>query len=105
MEYSKQGDFDRAMAEFWKLLAAHPDYTAGYFMAAQTWAGRRGPKTRKNAAWMASPRRGEPVTSMRSRRWKPCWESWGKEVSGGGESYFAGFAILAIAHSTNPGKS
>ena len=38
MEYSKQGDLDRALAEFSILLEAHPDYTAGYFMAAQTLA-------------------------------------------------------------------
>jgi predicted Zn-dependent protease len=36
MEYSKAGDLERALAEFATLLAAHPDYTAGYFMAAQT---------------------------------------------------------------------
>lgn len=36
MEYSKSGDVERALEEFGKLLAAHPDYTAGYFMAAQT---------------------------------------------------------------------
>jgi len=36
MEYSKQGDFDRALAEFSILLENHPEYTAGYFMAAQT---------------------------------------------------------------------
>lgn len=36
MEYSKTGDAERALEEFSKLLAAHPDYTAGYFMAAQT---------------------------------------------------------------------
>src|ERR1700680_1048306 len=36
MEYSKQGDFDRALAEFAILLESHPEYTAGYFMAAQT---------------------------------------------------------------------
>jgi len=36
MEYSKTGDVQRALEEFGKLLAAHPDYTAGYFMAAQT---------------------------------------------------------------------
>ena len=36
MEYSKQGDFDRALAEFAILLEKQPDYTAGYFMAAQT---------------------------------------------------------------------
>ena len=38
MEYSKQGDFDRALAEFAILIENHPDYTAGYFMAAQTLA-------------------------------------------------------------------
>jgi predicted Zn-dependent protease len=36
MEYSKAGEVDRAMEEFGKLLSTHPDYTAGYFMAAQT---------------------------------------------------------------------
>src|SRR5271163_2991975 len=36
MEYSKAGDAEQALAEFAMLLAAHPDYTAGYFMAAQT---------------------------------------------------------------------
>jgi predicted Zn-dependent protease len=39
MEYSKSGQIDRALEEFSKLLAAHPDYTAGYFMAAQALAG------------------------------------------------------------------
>jgi predicted Zn-dependent protease len=38
MEYSNAGDVDRALAEFGKLLAANPDYTAGYFMAAQSLA-------------------------------------------------------------------
>ena len=36
MEYSKSGDVLRALEEFAVLLSAHPDYTAGYFMAAQT---------------------------------------------------------------------
>jgi predicted Zn-dependent protease len=36
MEHSKAGEVERAMEEFSKLLAAHPDYSAGYFMAAQT---------------------------------------------------------------------
>ena len=36
MEYSKAGEVERAMEEFGKLLSTHPDYTAGYFMAAQT---------------------------------------------------------------------
>lgn len=38
MEYSKAGETERALEEFGKLLATHPDYTAGYFMAAQTLA-------------------------------------------------------------------
>jgi predicted Zn-dependent protease len=36
MEYSKTGEVGRALEEFGKLLSTHPDYTAGYFMAAQT---------------------------------------------------------------------
>ena len=35
MEYAKNGDAERALDEFNKLLAANPEYTAGYFMAAQ----------------------------------------------------------------------
>jgi predicted Zn-dependent protease len=38
MEYSNTGDVERALEEFSKLLNANPDYTAGYFMAAQTLA-------------------------------------------------------------------
>lgn len=38
MEYSKLGEVERALEEFGKLLSAHPDYTVGYFMAAQTLA-------------------------------------------------------------------
>ena len=35
MEYSKAGDVERAMVEFRTLLEKNPDYTVGYFMAAQ----------------------------------------------------------------------
>lgn len=35
MEYSNSGQTERALAEFGKLLELHPDYTNGYFMAAQ----------------------------------------------------------------------
>jgi cytochrome c-type biogenesis protein CcmH/NrfG len=38
MEYSKQGDLERSLAEFSLLLKTSPDYTPGYFMAAQTLA-------------------------------------------------------------------
>jgi cytochrome c-type biogenesis protein CcmH/NrfG len=39
MEYSKAGDVEAAMSEFTTLLEKNPDYTPGYFMAAQTLAG------------------------------------------------------------------
>ena len=35
MEYSNAGQTEQALAEFNKLLELHPDYTNGYFMAAQ----------------------------------------------------------------------
>jgi predicted Zn-dependent protease len=38
MEYAGRGETDTALSEFARLLADHPDYTAGYFMAAQTLA-------------------------------------------------------------------
>jgi predicted Zn-dependent protease len=38
MEYSNQGDLDRSLTEFSTLLDTNPDYTPGYFMAAQTLA-------------------------------------------------------------------
>src|SRR5215470_18365702 len=36
MEYSKLGQITPALEQFEKLLQLHPDYTNGYFMAAQT---------------------------------------------------------------------
>lgn len=36
MEYAGRGETATAMAEFDRLLEGNPDYTAGYFMAAQT---------------------------------------------------------------------
>ena len=38
MELAGQGQTAAALAEFDQLLADHPEYTAGYFMAAQTLA-------------------------------------------------------------------
>jgi cytochrome c-type biogenesis protein CcmH/NrfG len=38
MEYSKSGDVENALTEFKTLLEKNPDYTPGYFMAAQTLA-------------------------------------------------------------------
>jgi cytochrome c-type biogenesis protein CcmH/NrfG len=47
MEYSKSGDIERALAEFKLLLEANPDYTPGYFMAAQTLASAGRPDEAK----------------------------------------------------------
>jgi predicted Zn-dependent protease len=38
MEYAGAGKTDAALEQFASLLEQHPDYTAGYFMAAQTLA-------------------------------------------------------------------
>ncbi len=48
MEYSNSGQFDRSLEEFEKLLSTNPDYTAGYFMSAQTLVkANRTPDARK----------------------------------------------------------
>jgi len=36
LEYSNQGKTETALQQFSRLLELHPDYTNGYFMAAQT---------------------------------------------------------------------
>ena len=38
VELANRGEIDAAMTEFDKLLSIDPDYTAGYFMSAQTLA-------------------------------------------------------------------
>jgi|HubBroStandDraft_4_1064222.scaffolds.fasta_scaffold00503_6 tetratricopeptide (TPR) repeat protein len=38
MEYSKAGQVEQALAEFKTLIEKNPDYTPGYFMAAQALA-------------------------------------------------------------------
>jgi cytochrome c-type biogenesis protein CcmH/NrfG len=38
MEYAGRGETAAALGEFDRLLGDHPEYTAGYFMAAQTLA-------------------------------------------------------------------
>jgi len=59
MEYSKGGEVERALEEFGRLLSIHPDYTAGYFMAAQTLASanRRDEAKRMLIDGIASARR------------------------------------------------
>lgn len=53
MEYSKAGQTETALQEFAKLLELHPDYSNGYFMAAQTLA-----KVEKNDEAKAMLRKG-----------------------------------------------
>jgi len=72
MEYSKQGDFDRALAEFSILLENHPEYTAGYFMAAQTLVRAERVVTPRRCSTTASPQPGAPATCTRNRKWKLC---------------------------------
>jgi predicted Zn-dependent protease len=59
MEHANQGQTDAAMTEFDRLLTSHPDYTAGYFMAAQTLvkAGRTNEAKERLAKGIASAQR------------------------------------------------
>jgi predicted Zn-dependent protease len=59
MEHANQGQTDIALTEFDRLLSTHPDYTAGYFMAAQTLvkAGRTDEAKARLAQGIASAHR------------------------------------------------
>jgi predicted Zn-dependent protease len=59
MERANVGETDASLAEFDALLTAHPDYTAGYFMAAQTLAkaGRNADAAAKLHSGLESARR------------------------------------------------
>jgi len=59
MEHANQGQTDAALAEFDRLLSTHTDYTAGYFMAAQTLvkAGRTEEANARLAQGIASAQR------------------------------------------------
>jgi predicted Zn-dependent protease len=59
MEHANQGHTDVALGEFERLLSTHPDYTAGYFMAAQTLvtAGRQEEAKSRLEQGIASARR------------------------------------------------
>jgi predicted Zn-dependent protease len=59
MAYASEGDAATALVEFDRLLGEHPDYTAGYFMAAQTLvkAGRVDAAKGRLAEGIASARR------------------------------------------------
>lgn len=59
MEYASRGETDTSLAEFDRLLMQHPDYTPGYFMAAQTLAkaGRTSEAKSRLTEGIASARR------------------------------------------------
>ena len=59
MEYAGRGETPEALKEFDRLLTEHPDYTAGYFMAAQTLvkAGRTEEAKARLAQGVASAQR------------------------------------------------
>ncbi len=59
MEFSSRGEVETSLEEFHRLLTEHPDYTAGYFMAAQTLAkaGRNAEARGRLAQGIESARR------------------------------------------------
>ena len=59
MEYAGSGRTEQALEQFALLVGEHPDYTAGYFMAAQTLAraGRNGEARTQLEQGIASARR------------------------------------------------
>ena len=72
MEHSNAGDVERALEEFGKLLTTHPDYTAGYFMAAQTLSKAERTDEAKRCWPKELPPPGKPAMAMRRLRWKAC---------------------------------
>ena len=66
MEYSNAGEFETSLAEFATLLKNTPDYTPGYFMAAQTLAkASRVDEARK--IWSALAKDDESGASAEAR--------------------------------------
>jgi predicted Zn-dependent protease len=59
MEHASRGETEPSLSEFSHLLTEHPDYTAGYFMAAQTLAkaGRKPEAKQRLTEGIASARR------------------------------------------------
>ena len=77
MEYSNSGEVERALEEFGRLLSSHPDYTAGYFMAAQTMAKPNAPNKPGRCWWTGLLPQRKPGTAMPRPKWKACWLNWG----------------------------
>ena len=66
MEYAGRGETEASLAQFSRLLTDHPDYTAGYFMAAQTLAraGRADEAKAHLADGIASARRSNNLHAL-----------------------------------------
>ncbi len=52
MEHSNSNQIEQALAEFQALIQAHPDYAAGYFMAAQML--ERAGRTNEARQWLTN---------------------------------------------------
>ena len=67
MEYASRGETETSLLEFSRLLTEHPDYTAGYFMAAQTLskAGRHPEACQRLKEGIASATRANNQHAMR----------------------------------------
>jgi len=71
MEYRTLEKFERALEEFGRLLATHPDYTAGYFMAARPWPKLSATK-KLGRCWWTDRLSRKPGMATPSRKWKAC---------------------------------
>ena len=77
MELANRGETDEALKEFDTLLANDPDYTAGYFMSAQTLAkAGRNRKPIERLQGRHKLRGANAATTMHSARCRPCLMNW-----------------------------
>jgi tetratricopeptide (TPR) repeat protein len=97
MELAGRGETDAALAEFDTLLANDPDYTAGYFMAAQTLAnaGRTPEAIERLKAGIAAPRAA--AIAMLSARCRPCSTSWTASPRSGSPCKVPRFELIFLA--------
>lgn len=67
MEFASRGETEAALAQFDRLLQDHPEYTAGYFMSAQTLAraGREADAKQRLASGVECARKAGNQHAMR----------------------------------------
>ena len=90
MELANRGEVDAALKEFDLLIEQNPDYTAAYFMSAQTLA-KAGRNARRGGEAEGGNRLrcAEPATAMLSARCRGCWTSWIDRPSGSSAAEYA----------------